>query len=193
MKRRPSRLLVVLALVATVAGGVYAYQVSLVPKRFAVVQEGHLYRSSQPSTRQIQHMIDTLGLKTILIVRSGKSSRVPDEIEYAQSRGLKVVHIPIESRQTIPEPQIAEFFRSVDDPSQHPILVHCSAGRHRTGYLCARYRIDRQGWPLERAIDELRSFGFDEEDQGVVMNQIRSYKPIASATTMAQTPSRVAP
>lgn len=161
-----------------VIGGGATYYATLLPKRFAVVDEGKLYRSSQPSIRQLDHMIETLGLKTILIVRSGKSSRVPNEIEHAQSRGLTVVHIPIESRQPISDAFIAEFFRNIDDPARRPILIHCSAGRHRTGYLCARYRIDRQGWPLQRAIDELLSFGFDEEDQSVVLDQIRAYKPM---------------
>lgn len=167
-----------LAILGIVIGGGVTYYATLLPKRFAVVDEGKLYRSSQPSIRQLDHMIDTLGLKTILIVRSGKSSRVPNEIEHAQSRGLTVVHIPIESRQPISDAHIAEFFRNIDDPSRRPILIHCSAGRHRTGYLCARYRIDRQGWPLQRAIDELLSFGFDEEDQSVVLDQIRAYKPM---------------
>lgn len=172
-----------LAILGIVISGGATYYATLLPKRFAVVDEGKLYRSSQPSIRQLDHMIDTLGLKTILIVRSGKSSRVPNEIEHAQARGLTVVHIPIESRQPISDAHIAEFFRNIDDPARRPILIHCSAGRHRTGYLCARYRIDRQGWPLQRAIDELLSFGFDEEDQSVVLDQIRAYNPASSTPT----------
>jgi tyrosine-protein phosphatase SIW14 len=148
-----------------------------------VVDEGRLYRSAQPSTQQIQHLIDTRGLKTILIVRSGTSSRVPDEIGFAHGKGLHVVHIPIESQKPIPQEQIEAFFRCVDDPGNAPILVHCSAGRHRTGYLCARYRIDRQGWPLERAIDELLSFGFDTQDQSAVLEQLKQYRPAAIRTT----------
>ncbi len=181
------RRIIQLAILGIVIGGGITYYATLLPKRFAVVDEGKLYRSAQPSIRQLDHMIDTLGLKTILIVRSGKSSRVPNEIEHAQARGLTVVHIPIESRQPISDAHIAEFFRNIDDPARRPILIHCSAGRHRTGYLCARYRIDRQGWSLERAIDELRSFGFDEEDQSVVLDQIKAYKPASSAPTSGAT------
>lgn len=181
------RRIIQLAIIGIVIAGGATYYATLLPKRFAVVDEGKLYRSAQPSIRQLDHMIDTLGLKTLLIVRSGKSSRVPNEIEHAQARGLTVVHIPIESRQPISDAHIAEFFRNIDDPARRPILIHCSAGRHRTGYLCARYRIDRQGWPLQRAIDELLSFGFDEEDQSVVLDQIRAYKPASSTPTSGAT------
>ena len=182
--QRRIRIVAILIVVASAAGAAALYFWSLNPERFAVVDERGLYRSSQPTKRQIQHLIDKLGLKTILIVRSGNSSRVPDEIQFAREKGLKVVHIPIETRKPIPESQISEFFREVDDRANWPILVHCSAGRHRTGYLCARYRIERQGWSLDRAIQELLSFGFDTEDQGVVLSQLRAYKP---ATTAAPT------
>src|SRR5262245_13634907 len=102
-----------------------------VPPRFAVVEPSVLYRSAQPTTRQLQTMIDRFGLPTLLIVREGGSQRVTDEIDFARRRGLNVVHIPVESRRPIPQAQIDEFFRCVDDRRNYPILVHCSAGRHR--------------------------------------------------------------
>ena len=166
-----------LVLMAGAAVWLYAYERSQWPARFAVVDEGRLYRCSQPSKRQIDRLVERFGIKTILIVRSGESTRVPDEKEFAKSRGLRVVQIPIESRSEITESQVQEFFKCVDDPATAPVLVHCSAGRHRTGYLCARYRIDRQGWPVQKAIDELLSFGFDSKHEGVVLEQLQRYNP----------------
>ncbi len=148
-----------------------------VPKRFAVVEPGVLYRSAQPSTRQIDHLRDRYGLKTIVIVRKGSSHRVPDEKEHADALGINVVHIPIESRKAVPDEQIKQFFDVVDNPANHPVLVHCSAGRHRTGLLCGLYRIERQGWSVEQAIDELLSFKFDQDSQRAVLEQLRSYTP----------------
>lgn len=147
------------------------------PKRFEVVQDHVLYRSAQPKTGQINHLIDEIGLKTILIVREGSSSSVPDEVSFARGRGLDVVHIPIKSRQPVPDDQIETFFRCVDNTDLRPVLVHCSAGRHRTGYLCALYRIERQGWTVQQAVDEMLSFGFDTESQAKVLEQLRNYKP----------------
>ena len=147
------------------------------PKRFAVVQADVLYRSAQPTTGQISHLIDEIGLRTVLIVREGSSKRIPNEVSYASGRGIDVVHIPVKSRQPVPDDQIETFFRCVDNAASRPVLIHCSAGRHRTGYLCALYRIERQGWTVQQAIDEMLSFGFDAESQSKVLKQLRNYKP----------------
>jgi tyrosine-protein phosphatase SIW14 len=166
----------VLLLFAGAAVWIFAYLHIRRPARFAVVEQGRLYRSSQPSTRQIENLIDQFGIKTIVIARSDISSRVPDEIDFAKSHGIRVIHLPIESRSQIPEHLVQEFLKCVDDPASGPILVHCAAGRHRTGYLCARYRVDRQGWTLDKAIAELLSFGFDTNHEGVVLEQLKNYQ-----------------
>jgi len=168
--------LFVSAVAVAIAVGVYR-RCCGTPKRFAVVQRGVLYRSAQPRTRQIDHLIEKIHLRTDLIVRSGSSRHVPDEVAHARSRGLNVIHIPIDSRKPIPDDQVQAFFRCVDNPANRPVLIHCSAGRHRTGYLCALYRIERQGWTKERALEEMLSFGFDTQSQAEVLKQLRNYKP----------------
>ena len=149
------------------------------PKRFAVVEPGVLYRSAQPKTGQIARLVEDYGIKTLLIVREGSSRKVPDEKEYAEANGLNFVQIPILSRAEIPPEQIESFFACVDDPAKRPVLVHCSAGLHRTGFLCALYRIERQGWELSRAIDEMLSFGFNIEGHATVLTQIKNYQSAA--------------
>ncbi len=167
---------------AAVGASVYVGSRTL-PKRFAVVEEGVLYRSSQPSIMQIRNMKDKFDLRTVLIVRAGDSSRVPDEIEEARRMGLNVVHIEIDGRREITDEEVRQFFDCVDDPRNQPVLIHCSAGRHRTGYLCALYRIERQGWPADKALEEMRSYGgFDEDPPHVIEQQLRSYGSRSLAT-----------
>jgi len=167
----------------------FALHYHRLPKRLAVVDEGVLYRSGQPSTSQIANLVEDFGIRTIIIVREGSSRRVPNEKEAAEQLGLHVAHIPIKSRQPIPDEQVAEFFRYVDDPEHQPALVHCSAGRHRTGYLCAMYRIERQGWSVDRAVEEMRSFGFDTESQHAVLKQLEQYKPHGRSRSEALHPT----
>lgn len=174
-RRRLAAIVVVVAAVG-VASTIYYVQQQL-PRRWATVAPGILYRSGQPKTRQLDRAIDVHGIKTVLIVRTGTSESVPDEVEHARQRGLQVVHIPIESRKQISDGQIREFFDVVDNPANQPVLVHCSAGRHRTGYLCALYRIERMNWSLDRAVEEMLSFGFDATDQSVVLDQLKAYRP----------------
>ncbi|MBN2560452.1 MAG: dual specificity protein phosphatase family protein [Phycisphaerae bacterium] len=156
------------------------------PKRLGPVVQGVLYRSAQPTTRQIKNLMDNPGIRTVLIVREGTSDDVQNEIEFAREQGLNVVHIPIQSRQPIPDDQVQTFFECVDDPDNQPVLVHCSAGRHRTGYLCALYRIERQGWTVERAIEEMLDRKFDVDRQAVILEQLRQYKPARSRTASTQ-------
>lgn len=151
------------------------------PKRFAVVEEGVLYRSAQPTPRHLRNLVRDKGLRTVLIVREGESERVLEEKAAAERLGLKVIHLHLPSRQRVSDEHLAAFFECVDQPANHPVLVHCSAGRHRTGYLCARYRIDRQGWTVDRAIEEMLSFGCDFEDHAMILDQLRSYRPAAPA------------
>ncbi|OWY71871.1 hypothetical protein B7486_09450 [cyanobacterium TDX16] len=169
------RLIVIVVLVAGGAGLAALALDRRLPKRLAVVEPKVLYRSGQPDTDQLEALQDELGIKTILIVRKGDSRRVPEEVEHAEALGMKVVRIPINSRVRISDDEVRQFFECVDEPANQPVLVHCSAGRHRTGYLCALYRIERQGWSLDRAMEEMLSFGFDRESQTVVEQQLSEY------------------
>ena len=185
-----NRAFIGVAVVAVIIAGVAIERRVRIPKRLAVVEAGVLLRSAQPSTRQIGYLRDEYGVKSILIVRTGKSDRVPDEMEHARSLGLEVIHIPIESREPIPPDQIRAFFDCVDDPDNQPVLIHCSAGRHRTGLLCALYRIERQGWTVERAKEEMLSFRFDVEDHTALLRQLEAYRPGDSVATDRSATSR---
>lgn len=180
VKGQSKSLFRIVVAVVLVAGGVGLAALAIerrLPKRLAVVEPKVLYRSGQPDTDQLENLKNEYGIRTILIVRKGDSRRVPEEVEYAKALGMNVVRIPIDSRVPISDDQVRQFFACVDDPSNRPVLIHCSAGRHRTGYLCALYRIERQGWTVDQAMDEMISFGFDRESQTVVEQQLRDYQP----------------
>lgn len=147
------------------------------PKRLAAVEEGVLYRSAQPSSRQIGNLAEELGIRTVVILREGSSRHVREELESAGRHGLKAVTIPVQSQGPIPDDQVSAFFQCVDDPENQPVLVHCAAGRHRTGYLCALYRIERQGWTVARAVEEMLAFGFDQGRHRVLLESLERYEP----------------
>ncbi len=161
------------AALAVAGGSASAWLVwrTALPKRFAVVSEGVLYRSAQPTPRQIDNAVRRCAIRTLLIVREGDSSRVEREIAHAAAAGLRVVHLPVSSGGEISDDQVARFWRTIDDPANHPVLIHCAAGRHRTGFFCALYRVARQGWSPEQARDEMLSFGFDRQRHATLLAQ----------------------
>jgi len=190
--RARRRLLIGSAIAAIVLGNVITFAVlwrNRYPRRFAPVEAGVLYRSAQPTGAQIQRLVDNFGIRTVIIARDGNSPRIKDERAAAAKNGVKVVHIPIESRAEIRPECIAEFWRVVSAPENQPVLVHCAAGRHRTGFLCAMYRIERQGWEPARAREEMLGFGFDDNDQSAVLKQFDRYAASLAAREAATRPN----
>ena len=68
----------------------------------------------------------------------------------------------VDEKGEVPAEGVVRAFLAVmDDPANHPVLVHCFAGVHRTGTLCAVYRMEYQGWAADRAIAEMEGYGFE--------------------------------
>jgi protein-tyrosine phosphatase len=76
---------------------------------------------------------------------------------------------------------IDQFLRLVDDPANHPILLHCKAGLHRTGVLVAVYRMEYQGWSIQAAMRDLKENGFGDDAataaNDYIMQYILTYRP----------------
>ncbi len=179
---RRLRSILLVALILGAGGAWIGYQLSArYPRRLATVREGVLYRSAQPKPRHLKTLVDDFGIKTLFIVRDVGGESVQNEIAEARRIGLRVIEAPVVSRQPVPPERIREFFDCLNDPANLPVLVHCSAGRHRTGVLCAAFRMERDGWSNDRAVEELLSFGFDVEPHRLLLDQVRAYRPRGSA------------
>lgn len=180
--QRARWIVAVVFVVGGAAGGFYAAFSGGLPKRFAVVDDGILYRSAQPGRSALRRVRGDFGVRTVLILRD-ESPRVAEECEQAKAEGIRPVPIPIQSRKPLTTNQIDAFFRLVDDPGSRPVLVHCAAGRHRTGLLCALYRVRRQGWSPADARREMLSFGFDTTDHHALLQQFDTLCPSAGPAT----------
>ena len=63
----------------------------------------------------------------------------------------------------VEQPAVIDQYLSVlDDERNFPVLIHCKAGLHRTGILCAVYRMEYQGWSVGEAYTELKAHGFGD-------------------------------
>jgi protein tyrosine phosphatase (PTP) superfamily phosphohydrolase (DUF442 family) len=112
-----------------------------------------LYRGAQPDAQGMRELAK-MGVKTVVNLRSLHSDR--DEIG---SLPLSYEHINMKAWHPEDE-DVVRFLRIVTDESRGPVFVHCQHGADRTGLLMAVYRIVVQGWPKERAIDEMTHGGF---------------------------------
>jgi len=114
-----------------------------------------LYRGAQP-TREGFAQLKAMGVKTIVNLRE-----THDDREDLEGLGLRYVQIPFNPAAPNDE-VIAAFMKTVCDPVNQPVFVHCLAGSDRTGTVVAVYRSVVQGWPMEEAVKELERFGFHE-------------------------------
>jgi protein tyrosine/serine phosphatase len=66
------------------------------------------------------------------------------------------------------EPPNSELMRVLNIIEQGtPVLIHCSVGKHRTGYAVAAYRILHQNWTFEQAFQDMVEHGYVHNDRPV--------------------------
>ena len=160
-------LLVVAAAIAAywpALGGPAVYDDSFAAGNFDRVNEG-LTRSGLPQPGDLAKFKE-LGVKTIVDLT------VPDddgEKVLAESLGLRYVNLPwnLASGETGKydeyKQRVERFLKIADDPKNQPVHVHCFVGRDRTGCMIGAYRIAKQGWTAEQAVEEMKKYGFSPQ------------------------------
>lgn len=127
------------------------------------------WRSAQPAPFQL-HRAARRGVRTVVNLRGERmcgsyflERQVCDEL------GLKLVNYVVRSRAAPSRAELhgaRELFNSVE----YPILLHCKSGADRAGLMSALYRMEVDGWPVERARRELsiRYGHFRQADTGIL-------------------------
>ena len=161
-----------MATVLSVVPFVYYRSVYMDTKRLRVVAEGKLYRSGQLSMDGFIRAIDRYGIRTIInaqdelpdpdVPGNWFDSRTIKESKLCEELGVRYVHLPpgLISRRRVPGARpaaIDQFLEIMDDPANHPVLLHCRAGLHRTGVLAAVFRMEYEqpfGWGQVEALED---------------------------------------
>ncbi|KAL2370025.1 tyrosine phosphatase [Blastomyces gilchristii SLH14081] len=77
--------------------------------------------------------------------------------EFIQENGIKSYVIPILANKNplvfTPYETVIEVLMLILNPMNHPVLIHCNKGKHRTGCVIACFR-RVQGWSLMAALQE---------------------------------------
>jgi tyrosine-protein phosphatase SIW14 len=157
-------------------------------RNFGVVEDRVLYRSGQLSSGGIERIVNEYGVRTVVTLRDADHpGQTPPDIEeerWCRAKGLNYVRLTPRkwwSANGGPVPaqrNVDEFLRVVDDPANHPVLVHCFAGIHRTGAYVAIYRMEKHRWGNSQALTEMKWRGYSNLDfEEDVLGYLEAYVP----------------
>jgi tyrosine-protein phosphatase SIW14 len=125
-------------------------------KNFGQMDE-RFYRGAEPKGLEDIQALKQLGIKTVIDLQEKPEPTERGEVE---SLGMRYVNIPMVDK-AYPKPEwVAQFLKTVDDPTTGKFFVHCAGGRHRTGSMGAVYRFEKYGWNYDQVYAEMKQYDF---------------------------------
>lgn len=149
-------------LVVFLAGAELVNSLTRYPKRFGEVVPGRLYRSGEISSAQLETLKQERGLQRVICFLNPDVPETQAERTAAEQLGILWENVPLPGNGASAPDDRRRILELLRDTSAGPTLVHCAAGSSRTGLAVGLYRIVEQGWPLEKTMNELRVFGFED-------------------------------
>ncbi|KAF1834991.1 hypothetical protein BDW02DRAFT_314350 [Decorospora gaudefroyi] len=110
------------------------------PLNYGAVLPGIIYRSGYPEDKNYGFLQD-LGIKTILTLVPEPLS--PEYQGFMKEAGIQHFHVHIKANKGevgVESCEMSRALRLIMDRTNHPILVHCNKGKHRTGCTIACFR-----------------------------------------------------
>ncbi|KAL3509932.1 hypothetical protein ACH5RR_029333 [Cinchona calisaya] len=127
------------------------------PLNFAIVDNG-IFRSGFPDLPNFS-FLQSLSLRSIIYLCPEPYPEA--NMEFLKANGIRLYQFGIEGAKepfvNIPEDTIREALKVVIDARNHPLLIHCKRGKHRTGCLVGCLR-KLQRWCLTSVFDEYQRF-----------------------------------
>ena len=124
-----------------------------------------IWRGAQPTASGYRNLVELGKVKSFLSLRRGTN---PDEVNLKVAKIAGVQCFQVAMKEWNPGEnnlrQLALAMKTLkklsDNPKTRPVYVHCQAGRNRTGFVIATYRMVYQGWTADEAIREMRAYHF---------------------------------
>jgi hypothetical protein len=186
MRRSPRRwivLTVTTAVLAYAGGAALWWHTHRLPRRFAPVVEGRLYRGGEVTPGQLRRLQREYGIRRVVSLLSADAPITAAEQRTAECLGIEWHNVPLQGDGSSTAGDRQRILDLLAAPNAPPTLVHCAAGVHRTGLAVGLYRLHCQHWPLERVLTELRSFGFKDSPRHENMLQALSQAAQAACGT----------
>ena len=121
--------------------------------------DDNLWRGPRPKDlRELQAQ----GFVKVISLQSGFSDRYTDsllEAQRAQPQSFGITYVTIPCRNWLPPTDSQVRTTMLNIRGAGKTYLHCHSGVDRTGFMCAVYRIQIQGWSFENAYREWKAEG----------------------------------
>ncbi|KAE8728695.1 putative tyrosine-protein phosphatase [Hibiscus syriacus] len=132
-------------------------QLFVPPLNFAMVDNG-IFRSGFPDSANFS-FLKSVGLRSVINLCPETYPEANNE--FLKANGIRLFQFGIDGCKepfvNIPEETIREALNVVLDVKNHPVLIHCKRGKHRTGCVVGCLR-KLQRWCLSSIFDEYQRF-----------------------------------
>ncbi|MCW3099681.1 MAG: Protein tyrosine/serine phosphatase [Chthonomonadaceae bacterium] len=117
-----------------------------------------LLRGAAPTPAGLE-ALQKMGVKTVIDLRIAPKTVAKERVQL-DKMGVKFINLPM-SGEPPTDAQIRTFMKTIADPAQQPVFVHCQHGADRTGTMIGIYREQVAGWPYDKTYKEMRKYGFN--------------------------------
>jgi protein tyrosine/serine phosphatase len=122
-------------------------------KRYGVVDQGMLSRSSRPTAAGYTWLRQE-GVKSLV----NFTDEDPGDTFFKELGFESHLWLPIVDGKPPSDAQVEQFLSLVRDSQNWPAHMHCAEGESRAGLMAALVRYAIDGWPLEKALEEAKLY-----------------------------------
>lgn len=178
-------------LIAGMAAAIKYGRYHFLPRQFAVVEPGRLYRSGYCEPRPLTKIIHEHRIKTILTLLDDQpdSAKQQKEESVVRREGVDLLRIPMPGDGRGRFEQFDQAAAIIADPSRQPILVHCAAGVNRTSAAYVAYRMKYCGWTFEQAMAEAEANGYSPSSTPQLREHLQAYAATLGNRSPATAPA----
>ncbi len=174
-------LAVCLAVIGAGIGVWDAVKYRYIPKRFGVVVPGEVYRSGQMSKWQFVPTIQKHDIDVVIDLNGidPADEHQAAEIAAYESHDIENYRFRLHGDGTGDVDTYVEAIAQMAECHRDgkSFLVHCHAGAQRTGSVIAAFRVLVLGHPAEDAYAELGRYGWDADDDQILLTYLNRNLP----------------